>query len=325
MPATTWKGIISFGLVSVPVQLYAATESHSGPQLHQVHKTDGSRIKLRRFCEDEDLEVPYKDIAKGYESPDGREVIITDDDVKDLPVPSKKVIDVLAFVDQDSIDPLRFSSPYYVGVADKTPSKPYILLREAMRESGKLAVTKVTMRTRESLAVLRVMGDQLVLQTMLWPDEIRTAEGLAPTDQGDVRPQEIAMARSLMDIQSEGFDLDSLQDEYDVALQALIDARLEGVEPPHGEEAPTGGGKVLDLMAALQASVEDAKRHRGETGAGSTEEPATQPAKKTTAKRPAAAKTAPKDTAARKSTAKTSADKPAAKKTTAKKSSRRAS
>ena len=122
-PQTTWKGAISFGLVTVPVQLYAATESHSGPSLHMVHKTDGSRIKQKRFCEDEDVEVAYADIARAFETPDGRKAIITDDDVKELPVPSKRLIDVLAFVDQDSIDPLRFSTPYYVGVAAKSPSK----------------------------------------------------------------------------------------------------------------------------------------------------------------------------------------------------------
>lgn len=177
MPQVTWKGVITFGLVSVPVQLYAATEEHSGPTLHQMHAKDGSRIRLKRFCEAEGVEVPYGEVVKGYESPDGRQVVLDESDLAELPLPSKKIIDVLAFVPADSIDPMMLAKAYYVSTADKAPAKPYVLLRDALVESGQIAVTKVTMRTRESLAVLRVRGDALVLQTCLWPDEVRSAEG----------------------------------------------------------------------------------------------------------------------------------------------------
>ncbi|PJN21435.1 Ku protein [Kitasatospora sp. CB02891] len=269
MPQVTWKGVITFGLVSVPVQLYAATEEHSGPALHQVHAKDGSRIRLKRFCEAEEKEVPYSEIAKGYESPDGRQVVLDDEDLAELPLPSKKVVDVLAFVPAESIDPLMFSKAYYVATADKAPAKPYVLLRDALRESGQIAVTKVTMRTRESLAVLRVHEDTLVLQTCLWPDEVRSAQGMAPDEKVTVRPQELKMARSLMDTLSEDFDLSALHDEYQLALQEVIDAKLAGVEAPHLEEQAEGGeAEVIDLMAVLRSSVKAAKGEHGRGAKG---------------------------------------------------------
>lgn len=283
MATVTWKGIVSFGLVSVPVALTTATEQHSGLPLHQVHRTDGYRIRQKRYCEGEDVEVPYADIARAYEAPDGRQVIVTEEDLADLPVPSKNMIDVLGFVDQASIDPMRFGTPYYVSVAAKTPPKPYVLLREALRESGRMAVTKVTLRSRESLAVLRVVGDVLVLQTMLWPDEIRSSAGLAPEDV-DVRPQELKMARSLMDALSEDFDPEQLRDEYAAALAERINAKLTGAEPQHAQATPAGG-QVVDLMAMLQASVDEAQHRRDEHQAAAPV--AKKPAKKATVKRKA--------------------------------------
>ncbi|MFG2693252.1 Ku protein [Kitasatospora sp. NPDC048407] len=269
MPQVTWKGVITFGLVSVPVQLYAATEEHSGPALHQVHAKDGSRIRMKRFCEAEDKEVPYGEIAKGHESADGRQVVLDEEDLAELPLPSKKVVDVLAFVPAESIDPLMYSKAYYVATADKAPAKPYVLLRDALRASGQIAVTKVTMRTRESLAVLRVHEDTLVLQTCLWPDEVRSAQGMAPDEKVTVRPQELKMARSLMDTLSEDFDLSALHDEYQLALQELIDAKLAGVEAPHLEEQAGGGeAEVIDLMAVLRNSVKAAKGEHGRGAKG---------------------------------------------------------
>ncbi|MFJ1796305.1 non-homologous end joining protein Ku [Kitasatospora griseola] len=328
MPQVTWKGVITFGLVSVPVQLYAATEEHSGPALHQVHAKDGSRIRLKRFCEVEEKEVPYSEIAKAYESPDGRQVVLDDEDLAELPLPSKKVVDVLAFVPAESIDPLMFSKAYYVATADKAPAKPYVLLRDALRESGQIAVTKVTMRTRESLAVLRVHEDTLVLQTCLWPDEVRSAQGMAPDEKVTVRPQELKMARSLMDTLSEDFDLSALHDEYQLALQEVIDAKLAGVEAPHLEEQAEGGeAEVIDLMAVLRSSVKAAKGEHGRgakggraaagseadaeaTGAGASGgDGAAKPARKAAAGRSgtAAKKTAKATTPAKKATAKKSA------------------
>jgi DNA end-binding protein Ku len=320
MPQVTWKGVITFGLVSVPVQLYAATEEHSGPALHQVHAKDGSRIRQKRFCEAEGVEVPYSEVAKGYESPDGRHVVLDDDDLAQLPLPSKKIIDVLAFLPADAIDPLMYSKAYYVATADKAPAKPYVLLRDALVDSGQIAVTKVAMRTRESLAVLRVHGDALVLQTCLWPDEVRSAEGIAPDESVTVRPQELKMARSLMDTLSEDFDLSALHDEYQAALQGVIDAKLAGVEVPHGEEAPAAAGddNVIDLMSVLRSSVKAARTgHPGKAAPPDADEEREEgrepaPAAKRATRKAPAKKAAAKKTTAAKAPAKKAAAKKAA-------------
>ncbi|MFD8780805.1 Ku protein [Kitasatospora sp. NPDC059599] len=334
---TTWKGTISFGLVSIPVHLYSATQEHDVP-LHQVHATDGGRVRMKRYCEREEKEVPYAEIAKGYESPDGRTVTLSDEDLADLPLPSKKIIDVLAFVDEGEIDPLMFSKAYYVGVADKAAAKPYALLRDALTESGQIAVTKIALRTRESPAVLRVHDNTLVLQTCIWPDEVRPAAGIAPEEDVTVRPQELKMARSLMDTLSEDFDLSRLHDDYQQALQQVISARLEGVEIPHEEDGGEAPDNVIDLMEALRSSLKQAKggrRSGGGSDVGSAEaeaEPAPRrraPAKKNAeppARKPAARKPAAK-AAAGKSAADRTASKgdaagrtPAAKKTGSRKS-----
>ncbi|MGW7442411.1 non-homologous end joining protein Ku [Kitasatospora sp. NPDC054795] len=322
---TTWKGTISFGLVSIPVHLYSATQEHDVP-LHQVHAKDGGRVRMKRYCEQEEKEVPYAEIAKGYESPDGRTVTLSDEDLADLPLPSKKIIDVLAFVDEGEIDPLMFSKAYYVGVADKAAAKPYALLRDALTESGQIAVTKIALRTRESPAVLRVHDNTLVLQTCIWPDEVRPVAGIAPEGDVTVRPQELKMARSLMDTLSEDFDLAQLHDDYQQALQQVITARLDGVEVPHEEEPGEAPDNVIDLMEALRSSLKQAKGGRG-AGAeevDTEEEPAPR-------KRAPARKTAPKagpkssEKSSEKAAAKTSGTgatrSPAAKRTATRKSS----
>ncbi|MFD6416582.1 Ku protein [Streptomyces sp. NPDC060194] len=311
-----WTGTIGFGLVSIPVRLYGTTDEHKVP-LHQVHQKDGGRVRYKRVCEKDGEEVPYAEIAKGYEAGDGRTAVLTDDDLAELPLPSKKLIDVLAFVDVADIDPLALDKAYYVGAAEKAgAAKPYVLLREALSESGKAAVAKIALRSRESLALLRVRGEVLVLHTMHWPDEIRSDDGLAPSDSAKVRPQELKMAGSLMDTLSEGFDLDALHDDYASALDRLVVARLEGTEPASDaggdEEQPDN---VIDLVSALKASI--AARDQGAEGSDSASGGgARKPAKK------AAAKKAPaKKASGRSGTAKKSA--PAKK--TAKKSTRKAS
>ncbi|WP_055585077.1 non-homologous end joining protein Ku [Peterkaempfera griseoplana] len=315
---STWKGAITFGLVSIPVQLFPATEEH-GVSLHQVHAEDGGRIRMKRYCEKENREVPYAEIAKAYESPDGRTAVLTDDDLSELPLPSKKIIDVLAFVDASEVDPLLLAKPYYLQTASPAAAKPYVLLREALSGSGRAAVTKITLRTRESLALLRVRGDLLVLQTMLWPDEVRPAAGLEPQGKVDVRPQELKMATSLMDTLSEDFDLQALHDDYQHALDSLVAAKLEGVEPPSGEEAEAAGAdNVIDLMAALSASVEAAERSRSGGPAGSGAGGAEKEPGKAARKQPARKSAAKAETSAG-SGGKTAAKKTPAKKTAARK------
>lgn len=292
-----WKGAVTFGLVSIPVKLYVATEEH-GVSLHQVHAADGGRIRMKRTCEKCGEQVASSDIAKGYEDDEGRSAVLTDSDMARLPVPSKKVIDVLAFVDADDIDPLRLDNSYYLATETDTAAKPYVLLREALSTQGKVAVVKITLRTRESLALLRVHDDMLVLHTMYWPDEVRPAAGLAPSGKSTVRSQELKMAASLMDTLSADFDLDALHDEYQEALDTLVTAKL-GREPvPGTDRAAEAPGNVIDLMSALRASIEVRAEGRGRGaeagtgtagGAGGEERPA-KPARKTAAGKTAAGK-----------------------------------
>lgn len=297
-----WKGAIGFGLVSIPVKLYAATEEH-GVSLHQVHAEDGGRIRMKRFCEKDGKEVPYAEIAKGYEDESGRTAVLSDEDLAELPLPSRKLIDVLAFVDTDEIDPLSLSRAYYVG-AEAAASKPYVLLREALATSGKAAVTKIALRTRESLALLRVHEELLVLHTMYWPDEVRDAGGLAPPENVAVRPQELKMAQSLMDTLSEDFDLESLHDEYQKALDSVVAARLEGEPVPETAEVTAAPDNVVDLMAALQASIDARGGERTGTDGKAATTGKTAAAKKTAAKKAPAKKAAAKKTTAKKTAAK---------------------
>ncbi|MGW1995760.1 non-homologous end joining protein Ku [Embleya sp. NPDC001921] len=255
----SWKGAISFGLVSIPVQLYSAVSEHRSPG-HQVHREDGGRIRYKRVCELEGEEVAYADIAKAYESSDGRQVVLTDEDMAELPLPSKKVVDVLAFVDEAGIDPLTLSKPYYLGPATPAATKPYVLIRQALAGQSRAAVTKITLSTRESLALVRAQGDLLTLQTMLWPDELRAPEGIAPTENVTIRPQELKMAASLMDTLSEDFDLGDVQDDYQRALDALVEAKATGAHPEEVAARSTGESNVVDLMSVLTASVEAAEK-----------------------------------------------------------------
>jgi DNA end-binding protein Ku len=284
-----WKGAIGFGLVSIPVKLYSATEEH-GVSLHQVHAADGGRIRMRRSCEKCGKEVAYAEIAKGYDDGVGRTAVLTDADLAELPLPSKKLIDVLAFVDAADIDPLALSRAYYVG-AEAAAAKPYVLLREALVKTGKAAVTKIALRTRESLALLRVHEDVLVLHTMLWPDEIRPATGLAPSEKVTVRPQELKMAESLMETLSEDFDLAAQHDEYQHALDELVAAKLEGEPIPEMAETAAAPDNVVDLMAALQASI-DARAPAPAAPAAPAAKKAAAPKKKAAAKKTAARKKA---------------------------------
>ncbi|MEV4438701.1 Ku protein [Streptomyces sp. NPDC049577] len=340
-----WKGAIGFGLVSVPVRLYAATQEH-GIRLHQVHDTDGGRIHLKRVCSVCGEEVDYEHVARGFEDDEGHTAVVTQEDLATLPLPSKRLIDVLAFVDADRIDPVQLAGSYYLAPDSAAANKPYVLLRETLKQTERVAVTKIALRTRESLALLRVHEDLMTLHTMYWPDEIRDAGDLAPPGSVTVRPQELKMATSLMDTLSEDFDLGALEDEYQVALDELITAHLDHRPVARKETAPAPDN-VIDLMAALKASIDTAAKKTGAEEAPAKKAPAKKagagratPAKKTAARTTAAkntAKGAAKSTAKgtskapSKSTAKTTAKattrtaaKTTAKKASAKKTGRRA-
>ena len=301
-----WKGAISFGLVTIPVKLYSATEQKD-VSFHQVRRSDGSRIKYKRVAAVDGEEVSYGDIAKGYELSSGETVVLTDDDFKDLPLTTNRAIDVLQFVPLEQVDPIFFEKSYYLE-PDKAGTKPYVLLRDALEQSGKVAVVKVALRNRESLATLRVRDGVFVLETMLWPDEVRAPDFGFLDEDVTVRQQELAMAQSLIESMSADFDPGQYHDEYREALEQVIEAKIEGrevVEQPVQEEDT---GSVVDLMAALRASVAAAKKGRGE----SDEEEA--PAKKAPAKKAPARKAAAKAPAKKSAAKKTPAKKAAAKK-----------
>lgn len=297
-----WKGTISFGLVAIPIQLFAATEERGVP-LHQVHSTDGGRIRYKRFCAADGEEVPYADIAKGYQLPDGDVVVLSDEDFSQLPLSSSRVIDVLTFVEAGTIDPIQLARCYY---CDPTGPdvKPYVLLRDALERTGKVAVVKVALRQRESLAIIRPRDRMLVLQLLLWPDEVREPRFPVLDDEVLLRPQELRMAESYVETLTGEIDRKETVDQYRAALEQLVEAKVAGreVEQPRPAEP---AGAAVNLMEALRRSVEEAKRSRGTdarvakraTAGAATPKKATgrkaakQTAKKTTAKKAAATKT----------------------------------
>ena len=295
-----WKGAISFGLVTIPVKLYSATEAKD-VSFHQVRRSDGSRIKYKRVSAVDGEEVPYGEIAKGYELSSGETVVLTDDDFKDLPLTTSRAIDVLQFVPLEQVDPIYFEKSYYLE-PDKAGVKPYALLRDALEESGKVALVKVALRNRESLGTLRVRDGVFVLETMLWPDEVRTPDFGFLDESVEVRPQELAMAGSLIDTLSGDFDPGQYKDTYREALQQVIEAKVAGQEVVQPEEAQPTSGTVVDLMAALRASVEAAKKGRGDAAAAE-QEPEPAPVEKAPAKKAAAKKAPAKKAAAKKAPA----------------------
>jgi DNA end-binding protein Ku len=316
-----WKGAISFGLVTIPVKLYSATEQKD-VSFHQVRRSDGSRIKYKRVAAVDGEEVAYGDIAKGYELGNGETVVLTDEDFTDLPLTTNRAIDVLQFVPLEELDPIFFEKSYYLE-PDKTGTKPYVLLRDALEQSGKVAVVKIALRNRESLAALRVRDGVFVLETMLWPDEVRTPDFGFLDEDVEVRPQELAMAGSLIETLSGEFDPSQYKDSYREALQAVIEAKVEGrevVQP--AAEQPTSG-TVVDLMAALRASVDAAKKGKPvelpAAGAdGQDEEP-----EQEAAPRKAAGKSAGRKAPAKKAPAKKTSSSKAATKSPAKKAARK--
>ena len=262
-PRTMWKGAISFGLVSIPVRLYPATEERA-LRFNQLHDADGGRVRYLRVCSACGEEVAFEHIVKGYEIEKDRYVQLTDGDLDAVPVESSRAIEILQFVELDEIDPILFKKSYYL-VPEEVGVKPYALLRRAMADTGRVGIAKVSFRDKEHLAALRFREDAFVLETMFWPEEIRETaafDELARAGATKVRAQEVQMATSLIDNLTATFDPAQYRDEYREALLAIIEKKAEGqtVEAPAPAEAPG----VVDLMAALKASVEaTAKREAG--------------------------------------------------------------
>jgi DNA end-binding protein Ku len=276
-----WKGAISFGLVTIPVSVYPATEEKT-LRFNQLHDEDGGRIRYKRVCEKDGEEVPFEHIVKGYEVEKDRYVVLTDEDFDAVPLSSSRAIDIVQFVDLDEIDPVLFKKSYYL-IPEQTGAKAYALLREAMRQDDRVGIAKVSFRDKEHIAALRFKDDAFVLETMFWPDEIRDADfGDADVDV-DVRDQELAMARQLIDSLTAEWNPQVFSDAYREALLHIVEAKLAGQEIEIVEPEPTA--KVVDLMEALKASVAAAKQ-------GGDAEPAPAKRKAAAKKKPAAKKPA---------------------------------
>ncbi len=306
-----WRGAVSFGLVSIGVKLYTATEDRD-VRFHQVHAADGGRVKYKRVCSIDGEEVEYADIAKGYELPDGNVVILTDEDFDELPLSSRREIEVLEFVDQDEIDPIHFEKTYYLE-PDGPAARPYVLLRDALENAGQVAITKIAIRQRESLAALRVRDGVLVLHTMRWPDEIRRPDFGFLDEEISVRPQELTMAEALIGSMTGEFDPTEFTDDYRQAMTALLEAKQSGGQVQQVPDAVDEGAAVVDLMSALRRSVERARGGGAAEGGGTAADDDAPPA--------AAAE---EDAAATKAPAKKAAKAPAKKAPAAKAPAKRA-
>lgn len=277
-----WNGAISFGLVSIPVKLVNATENHS-ISFRQIHLADGGRIRYRKVCELDEEEVSGGEIGKAYEDADGTMIPITDEDLAQLPLPTAKTIEIVAFVPADGIDPLQMDAAYYLSANGVPAAKPYTLLREALRRSDRVAVAKYALRGRERLGMLRVVDDVIAMHGLLWPDEIRAPQDAAPDGDVTVRDAELDLADALMDTLGE-VDMDSLHDDYREAVEELVAAKAAGEIVLPAEPEDTGEGKVIDLIAALENSVRAARKSQDEEGDGDSGMADVHPIKKTSSK-----------------------------------------
>src|SRR5580704_9973437 len=260
-----WAGVVSFGLVVIPVKLYAATEQRD-VSFRQVHREDGGRIQFKRVCSIDGQEVPYSDVAKGYELATGDVVVLTDEDLTDLPLATAHRIDVQHFAPSGQLDPILANKAYYLE-PEPAGVRAYMLFRDALERSGRVAVAKVAIRQREALGALRVRDGVLVLETLLWPDEVRAPEFKFLDENVEIRSQELKMAASLIDTMTEDFDPSLYKDTYREALEALVQAKIEGNEVvrPAGVATPPGSpGGPADLTETLRASVAAAKASRGQ-------------------------------------------------------------
>lgn len=277
-----WKGAVTFGLVNVPVKLYSATEDHDVP-LHQVHDADGGRIRYKRVCEIDGEVVPYEHIDRAYDDGE-RTVVLTKKDLADLPAERDREISVVEFVPSEQIDPIMLDRTYYLE-PDSKSTKAYVLLRRTLEETDRTAVVKFALRQRTRLAALRVRDEVLVLQTLLWADEIREAAFPSLDEPAKVSEKELTMSAQLVSSFEADFTPEDYEDEYQVQLRKLVEAKLEAGEAvdtaaTFGEAAEEEGegAEVVDLMEALKRSVAESKsKSKPKSGARSTSKPKAKP------------------------------------------------
>ncbi|WP_328863180.1 non-homologous end joining protein Ku [Streptomyces sp. NBC_00306] len=302
MPRPVWSGAISFGLVTIPIKVLPATESHN-ISFHQYHLEDMGRIRYRKICELDGKQLREDEIGKGFEVSKDTLIEITDEDLANMPLPTAKAIEIVAFVPSETIDPIRISDGYYLSADGKVSAKPYKLLRQALGRSSKVAVAKFAWHGRERLGLLRVKDSVLVLHAMRWPDEIRSPQSLAPKPV-EVDDSEIEGAIALMEAMGQD-DISGFTDHYREALEEVIAAKAAGKQPSPPGKTAQPAGQVVDLMAALNASVQAAKESRGEADEGAQHATVHDMPKKRAAKKTAAAakKTSAKKQAPAKKTA----------------------
>ncbi len=261
-----WKGVVSFGMVSIPIRLYNATESSAKVSFRQLCPEHKSPISYKRWCAEGDHEVSYGEILKGYEVGRDRYVIIDDKDLDNLPLATAHSVDIQEFVPADEIEPgLYFKNAYYVE-PEELGKKPYHLLRRALQATGRMAIAKIALRDREHLCALHANGQGMLMNTLNWPDEIRSTEGLKGLEGDDVKinPKELEMAKALIESLADSFDPARYKDEYREAVMRVVQAKIDGevIEAPAAPQT----AKVMDLMEALRASVDAAKKNRATRG-----------------------------------------------------------
>ena len=303
-----WKGAIAFGLVNVPVKVYSATEDHD-ISLHQVHNADGGRIRYQRRCEVCSQVIDYSDIEKDFED-GGRTVVLSKEELKSIPAENSHEIEVVQFVPSEQLEPMMFEKSYYLEPDSKSP-KAYVLLRRALEDTDRVAIVQFALREKTRLGALRIKDDVLVLQSLLWPDEVREANFPALDESVRISAQEREMSAALVESMAADFDPDHFTDEYQIQLRTLIDAKLEkgdslDTDETFGVEAGEGGkGEVIDLMEALKRSL-DRKRGGGSAAAAAEDEDEEAEEEADTGTKGAAAKSATTRTTPRSSTAKSS-------------------
>ncbi|WP_367047940.1 Ku protein [Streptomyces sp. Je 1-332] len=325
MPRPVWSGAISFGLVTIPIKVLPATENHS-ISFHQYHLEDMGRVRTRKICDLDGKQLTNAEIGKGFEVSKDTIVAVTDDELDEMPLPTAKAIEIAGFVPYESIDPIRIGEGYYLQADGQVANKPYTLLRKALERNSKAAVAKFAWHGRERLGLLRVQDDVIVLHAMKWDDEVRDPQELAPKTM-DLDDDEIDRAILLIDsMTTDGIaGQDWATDRYTEALEQVIEAKAEGKQPPKPDESQAPSGQVLDLMDALQESVQKAKSARGESGKDATvhELPKKKTAAKKTTKKTAAKSAATKKAVGKKAVGTKSTAKKAPEKKTAARKPRR--
>jgi DNA end-binding protein Ku len=280
MPRSIWRGVLSFGMVAIPIRMYLATESSSKVSFNLLCPEHKTRIKNKRWCPDGEHEVQWGDVIKGYEYEKGSYVVMEDEDLEKLPLKSSKAIDIAGFIEDEELPgPIYYQSAYYLE-PEKSAAKPYRLLQKTLEKNKRVAIAKFALRDRERLVSVRPLDGVLLLNTLHWPDEIRDTGDLDLPEDVSVSAKEVQMAQTLVDAMAMKFEPDEFKDEYKEAVDDIVRAKVEGKEVIEAAE-PEAETTVVDLMAALKESVERAKK--GEKGAGKTSRAA--PERKTTAKK----------------------------------------